>query len=378
MKILLVMDQFDDDNNGTTISARRFAAELKQHGNEVKVVSIGKPAPDRYIVKEFKLFPIADHIIKKQGMAFARPNRETLEEAIGWADVVHFLMPFWLSLSGLKVARRLGTPYTGAFHVQPENITYTLGMGRMNGVNTAIYRFFRDNFYNRITHIHCPSQFIAGELKKNGYTAQLHVISNGVDRDFVYRKLPKPAAWQDKFVILMIGRLSNEKRQDVLIDAVCRSAYRERIQLVLAGQGPNEKKYEKLAAALPNPIVMNFYSKCELLDLLAQCDLYVHASDAEIEAISCMEAFSSGLVPIIANSPKSATPQFALDERSLFKAGNSDNLAAKIDYWIEHEEERREMETRYAEHGKKFGIDACVSQIEEMFRMAVEEGGPHA
>ena len=43
--------------------------------------------------------------------------------------------------------------------------------------------------------------------------------------------------------------------------------------------------------------------------------------DAEIEAIACIEAFSCGLVPVIAGSEQSATPQFALDERSLFNAG---------------------------------------------------------
>ena len=36
MKIVLVIDQFDDANNGTTISARRFAQALKNHGNEVR------------------------------------------------------------------------------------------------------------------------------------------------------------------------------------------------------------------------------------------------------------------------------------------------------------------------------------------------------
>lgn len=43
-----------------------------------------------------------------------------------------------------------------------------------------------------------------------------------------------------KFVILMIGRYSEEKRQDVLIEAVKRSAHSHRIQLILAGQGPKE------------------------------------------------------------------------------------------------------------------------------------------
>ena len=48
MKIVLVIDQFDDANNGTTISARRFAMALKEHGNEVRVIAIGKPGPNKY------------------------------------------------------------------------------------------------------------------------------------------------------------------------------------------------------------------------------------------------------------------------------------------------------------------------------------------
>ena len=85
------------------------------------------------------------------------------------------------------------------------------------------------------------------------------------------------------------------------------------------------------------------------MNLRSETDLYVHAADAEIEAISCIEAFSSGIVPVIANSPKSATPQFALDERSLFQAGSSDDLAAKIDYWLSEPAERARMEAEYSE-----------------------------
>ena len=44
MKIVLVIDQFDDANNGTTISAQRFARALIAHGNQVRVIACGKPA----------------------------------------------------------------------------------------------------------------------------------------------------------------------------------------------------------------------------------------------------------------------------------------------------------------------------------------------
>ena len=142
---------------------------------------------------------------------------------------------------------------------------------------------------------------------------------------------------------------------------------------MLAGKGPREEKYRQMAEKLPNPVVMGFYEPERLLDILHMADLYVHTSDAEIEAMSCMEAFACGLVPVIADSPRSATPQFALDERSLFPAGDSDALAQRIDWWIEHPEERKDMELRYAEHAKQYALEKSIQQTEEMFRMAIEE-----
>ena len=373
MNILLVIDQFDDANNGTTISAKRFAEVFLQHGNEVKVVTTGRKSENKYDVRECWLPPVVNRIVKQQGMTFAKPDRKVLERAISQADIVHFYMPFPLEKKGMEIARRLKKPYTAAFHVQPENITYTLGLGKQDRINNAIYHYFRNYFFQYVPHIHCPSQFIAGELKERGYTADLHVISNGIDRDFVYRKLPKEEPLKGKFVIVMTGRFSNEKRQDLLFDAVRRLDEKRDIQIVLAGKGPNEKRYRKMGVQLKNPPMMAFLDKENMRKLLAMSDLYVHTADAEIEAISCMEAFASGLVPIIANSPKSATPQFALDERSLFAAGDSADLARKIEYWIDHETERKKMEKVYSEHARQFNIDACVNRMEEMFRQAIEE-----
>ena len=178
---------------------------------------------------------------------------------------------------------------------------------------------------------------------------------------------------QGRFNVLMVGRYAGEKRQDTLIEACIRCRHAGEIQLILAGKGPLEKKYRKLAESLPNPIVMGFYEPARLLEILHMADLYVHTSDAEIEAMSCMEAFACGLVPVIADSPRSATPQFALDERSLFPAGDTDALAQRIDWWIEHPEERQAMERRYAEHARQYSLEESIRQTEEMFRQAIAE-----
>ena len=311
MKIVLVIDQFDDANNGTTISARRFAQALKNHGNEVRVIATGKPADYKYAVRQMRFFPVVEHLITSQGMRLAIPNRHVFEKAAAWADVVHFMMPSPLGIMGLKHVEKLGIPHTAAFHCQPENITFTLHMGNSRRVNDFVYNRFRDTFFNRFTHIHCPSNMIANQLRQHGYTARLHVISNGISPEYIYGKREKEPWMQGLFNVLMVGRYAGEKRQDELIDACAKSRHAREIQVILAGKGPLEKKYRRLAEKLPNPIVMEFYEPARLLEILHMADLYVHTSDAEIEAMSCMEAFACGLVPVIADSPRSATPQWS-------------------------------------------------------------------
>ena len=207
---------------------------------------------------------------------------------------------------------------------------------------------------------------------KNGYRAKMHVISNGVDEDFVPSSSPKSK--KDSLIhILMVGRLSPEKRQNILIEAVSRSKYADRIQLHSAGNGPCKQKLIKQGQSLKHPPIFGFYSKPDLIDLIHSCDLYVHASVIEIEAISCMEEFSCGLIPVICNSGQSATPQFALDERSLFQPDDPQDLAQKIDYWIEHPEERERMSALYAKQGDEYRVERSIVKAEKMFEEVIRD-----
>lgn len=373
MKILMVIDQYDGENNGTTISARRFVENLRKRGNEVRVISTGKEEKGKYVVRKMHLTPIVKKIVTSQGMEFAKADEEKLREAINWAEVVHFYMPFFLSRKGMKIAQELEKPMTTAFHVQPENITYTIGLGKQTMVNDKIYSIFKNSFFKNFRHIHCPSKFIANELEKHGYTAKLHIISNGIEADWKYMKNDKPEELKDKIILTMVGRLSGEKRQDLLIDAVKQSKCSDKIQLIFAGKGPKQNSYEKMGEDLKNKPIFKFCSKQELQNILSYTDLYIHTSDAEIEAISCIEAIATGLVPIISKSDKSATSQFALDERSKFEAGNSKELSNKIDYWLENTEERKKMEKEYAKNAEKYRIEKSMELVEEMFKEEIED-----
>jgi len=374
MIITLVNDTFHINNNGITISAMRFAEALSQCGHQIRIITCGDPSQsgkdpetgfEMFYLPELKV-PIATRFAHKQNTLFAKPVKATLEKAISGSDVVHIYQPWALGRAAQRIAKRMNIPVIAAFHIQPENITYNIGLKRFPLVAHLVYFLLYLFFYRRFSHIHCPSKFIAAQLRRHGYKARLHVISNGVHPAFCAPDKPREHTF-DPIKILMIGRLSPEKRQDVLIRAVMKSRYADRIQLYFAGRGPWEKKLRRLGSELPNPPVFGYYNHDELIKLIHDCDLYVHSSDVEIEGISCIEAFACGLVPVISDSKRSAASQFALGPQHLFKAGSPESLAEKIDYWLDNPQELKEAEKKYISLGKQYSLERSIRRIEKVY-----------
>ena len=189
-------------------------------------------------------------------------------------------------------------------------------------------------------------------------------------------EVSKPEEYKDKFVVCMVGRLADEKRQDLIIKAIAKSKYNENIQLILCGLGPNDEIYKRLAkrCKLANPLKIKFCTPSELRDILNYIDIYVHCSDYEIEGISAIEAITCGAVPIISDHPLCATKEFALDkEHCLFKHGSVKDLTNKVEYFYEHPEEINRLSSMYLESSKKYSMDASVDALEQMFVDAVND-----
>ena len=372
MKITLVADVFGQTNNGTSATASRLVENMKKRGHDVKVVSTYKGDDGSYYTVPERNFYFFNNYIKKvNGVALGKPEKKTIYEAIKDADVVHFLLPFKMSKKGIEICIKHNIPFTTAFHCQPENITSHISMQKVGFINKLIYKYFNIKFYHKCMCVHCPSQFIADKLVENGYKTKNFVISNGVRPEFKATKSEKPEELKDKYCILLSGRYSNEKRQDLLIKAVANSKYKDKIQIILAGNGPKAKALEKLGQMLPNKPSMCFLSKEELISVINFCDLYVHCSDVEIEGIGCMEALSCGIVPVLSDSKNAALYQFALTPDNLFKNGDEKDLANKIDFWLDNPDKKKEMSKRYLEFMEEFRIDKCMDKMEEMFKYAI-------
>lgn len=367
MVIVIVVDCFSDKSNGTAVSANNLADTLKAKGHKVRIVAPYISGEGCYNIEE-RYIPLVTEISHTQHMHFGKPQKEILREAFKGADIIHLFLPFKLEIVGVQIAREMKIPYIGAFHLQPEHITYNAHLSKIPFIHKYLFWRFKHYYYKYFHHIHCPSKLIENELKKHNYKAELFVISNGFNTSFKKVEYEKN---DDFFHIVMTGRYSIEKCQDVLIKAIKISKYEKQIKLHLKGQGPKEKEYKLLAKNLSNDVDFGFINKDELAKLYGYMDLYIHTADVDGEAISALEAIASGIVPIIADSPLSATKQFALDERSLFKAGDFKELAHKIDYFFEHRDELKELSPLYSQSAKNYDLDLCVDKMLNLYKKAI-------
>lgn len=362
----MVIDSWDDAANGAVISTRRFTDLLRERGHTVTILATGAPAPGKVVLPTFYI-PFANNIMRKMRLPFAWPTSAVMEATIAAQDVVHVQFPFYVGVKAITTARRLGKPVVSTFHVQGEHLLYNIGI-RNQAMVERVYKLFLRTVYDRSDHVICPSVFAERELRTRGLKPPSSVISNGVPPEF--RPVPRGGApdFGSKFVLLSVGRLAREKRHELVIEAVRRSRHRDRIQLVILGDGPMREELEAKGSDLPNRPVFNFLKKEELIHWYGAGDLCVHASEVEVECMSVLEAQACGLPCLIADSPRSATPQFALSPDYLFRSGDLDDLVRKLDALVDQPDRLLADRDASRRAASAYGIDTSLEKLLGVYR----------
>ena len=381
MKVLFVCNNAFNEGNGLSVSIHNTIRKLREHGVDARLMAIGNPNPDGP-QPEFPLghwkFPIFEPVIYANGFAYAEIDRKKIAEALAWADIVHIQEAMPLENVVVAMARKMGKPLTATFHLYPHNVSANLGFPKHNFVNWPLLHNWRRLVFNHCKDIQCPTAVVRDYLLKQGFKARLHVISNGIDIPEEPVKAATLSA--DGMVdVLCIGRLSKEKSQDTLLNAMRYSRHADKIHLIFAGHGPKAKQYKKMAERLYNqgvlkiPATFGFYTHDELHELARKSYLYIHCAWVEVEGLSCLEALREGTVPVITQGDLIGTSVFALCPESLYPAYDSKALAERIDWWIEHPEKRNEMAQRYADSARNYDNDKTIESLIGMFRQALGE-----
>lgn len=383
MKVLFVCNNAYNPGNGLSVSIHNTIRKLRERGVDACLMAVRNPDPaghqPDFPLGHFK-FPLFEPIIYANGFAYAKIDRKKIAEALRWADIVHVQEAMPLENVVVRMARRMGKPLTGTFHLYPQNVLANLGFPKRNFVNPFLLDNWRGLVFNHCSDLQCPTAVVHDYLTKNHFKARLHVIPNGIDipEEPVKACAVDPSGTVD---LLCVGRLSSEKSQSTLLQAMRYSRHAGRIRLVFAGTGPKERYCRRMADALlaegvlKVPASFGFYTHEELQDLARKSYLYIHCAWVEVEGLSCLEATREGLVPVIPDGDLIGTTVFALCPESRYPVCDSRALAERIDWWIEHPEERNRYAQRYADAARNYNIDRSADLLIGMFRTALESHG---
>jgi glycosyltransferase involved in cell wall biosynthesis len=221
--------------------------------------------------------------------------------------------------------------------VQPENLLRNIWLEH-NWSIKWLYHLFLRKLYNQADLVITPSDFAAKLLLQYGLEKPVITISNGIPDHFF--DIQRNDKHLDQFHILSVGRLAAEKKQHLIIEAIQRSKFKKNISLTLAGTGPQQKKLERLAARLGVNASIGKVSQQQLESLYASTDLFVHASEVELEGMAVMEAMASACFVIVSDARSSALRESIDDKNTHFRSGDAVDLAKKIDFWLPRSTQR--------------------------------------
>ncbi len=134
-------------------------------------------------------------------------------------------------------------------------------------------------------------------------------------------------------LLLGVGRLSAEKRWDMVIRAASR--FNSHVGLLLVGDGPKRAQVERVASRAANVRVLGAIAqRRELASLLASGDALVHGCEAETFCMVAAEARASG-IPLIVPDRGGAADHPLHGAGSTYRAGNLRSLQDAILHFVE-------------------------------------------
>jgi glycosyltransferase involved in cell wall biosynthesis len=385
MRILLATESYYPNIDGGANARRNLAIRLKERSHDVAVVAPGYTSKN-YIetIDDITIFRLSGRTLpiytdyKFCFFPLLSVGRVFDEFK---PDVVDINSPYQIGMSALACAKKRDIPAIGTLHVQPENMLMAVDrMKFLFGILEKIAWSYIINFFNRCDYVTSPTPTAIGMLRDHGLTADARPISSGINLD-----LFKPGidtgdlrtrfSIPDKPIVLYTGRISGEKRLDVLIKAIPKILETMDVHFVICGSGrevANLKSMVRKMNLSDNITFTGFIPESEFPSIYGLADVFVMPSESELQSIVTMEALASGL-PVIA-ADKDALPELVRNPENgfLFPPGDSQVLSEMILEVLTDTDLKQRMGEESLRLIQEHSMDNTLSKYENLYREAID------
>ncbi|QLC35115.1 glycosyltransferase family 4 protein (plasmid) [Halarchaeum sp. CBA1220] len=210
------------------------------------------------------------------------------------------------------------------------------------------------------------SELTAGRLAEIGPDRdRIRVVPNGID----YEQIRETTPASDGFDVLFAGRLIEDKRVDVLLDAFDRASTDETLGIV--GDGPMREELEAHARGLDSAGRITFTGFLEeYADVVAQmraAEVFASPSTREGFGLTYAEAMAAGCTVIGAEHPDSAADE-VIGEGGFLATPTVDGVSAVLERALAGERPPSDPVTRAG----MFSWDRIATDALDAYRAAVD------
>lgn len=290
MRILFVADDLYPGFGGQARATEGHIAALTARGHRIVVIAGREPEPTRP-PDGVRVVRLPSVRLFRAQTRFAWPAYRRVAAEVEAADVVHVNTPTPLAVVTARIAKRAGVPFVMGVHTQIE--TSTLQVPLVGPLLAPALAAWYRGVFARADLLVAPTTFARATARAFTHR-DCEVVSNGID----------VAAWRTRGDdrprdgvkrLVYVGRLSAEKRPQDLLDLIARLG--DGYELAIAGTGPLEGDLRRRVAAPPlagRVRVLGYVTETQKRALLAEADVFVMPSPAELQSIATLEAMAVG------------------------------------------------------------------------------------
>lgn len=299
-----------------------------------------------------------------------------LEAALrGFApDLVHVINPILFGSWGAVLARRARLPLVASFHTDPK-VVKDLGLGVMHRPLEVL-----DREVHNLAHVNLCTSPQMVELARGLGIRRVRLWHKAVDTErFNARywstemRARLTDGEPDAPLVVYAGRVSFEKRVEVLADAADRLAAAG-ARLAVVGEGP-ALAWLRGRLAGTKTVFTGFLAGEELSAAYASGDVFAFPSTSETLGFAALEAMASG-VPVVA-ADAGGLPHVVHDGETgvLVPPGDAVALATAIERLIADRRERERLALAGRAEAERWSWGAATEDLVARYRQAVRVAG---
>ena len=375
MRIAIVTDSYFPTRDGVATQVLTTRQCLEKMGHEVFIIAPDPGEKDReegiYYVKAKPFKSYEGYFLPE----FRHNNLKAIQEI--QPDLIHMHGCTVMTLKGLVTSHKTGIPTVQTFVTMVNEVAYQYSPIRLpkNFLNKMVQIYLRQEL-KRPNALVVPTPPIERELLAMGVKPKrLEVIPVGVDIDR-FRKDDKGDMIRErhglvgKRVLITVGRMSFEKKVDLLIETM--KVVPEDVVLLVCGKGPCDKEWRQLAVDLgvqDKVVFAGFVPDDELISYYSCADIFITASKFETQGLTTLEAMACEIPAMCANG-RAFTDVIKDGVNGYLFETTVEDCARVINEGLAHIDELKAGARRTAE---EYSIQATAEALDRLYREVVEE-----